>query len=140
MKQKDFVLNASLIFLYVWALITSRFGQILGLSYFTLSENIILNFTPIYSAGAFLWAIILSIIKLYRKDKRHYKLDLAIVLLVIYAYLSFNPYAIVWNPTFLEVLALIFIPFMTWLGTLTWAIILLIYRIYLFEQKRNLRN
>ena len=95
MKQKDFVLNASLIFLYVWALITSRFGQILGLSYFTLSENIILNFTPIYSAGAFLWAIILSIIKLYRKDKRHYKLDLAIVLLVIYAYLSFNPYAIV---------------------------------------------
>lgn len=128
--------NFVIIVLYAWGVMTSRLMYIFGLTQFFRSENIFLNFTPIYCGGAFLWAIILTTIKLYYKDRRHYKLDLTIILLIIYAYFAYHPFAIVWKPTFFEMLALIFTPFISWIGTLTWAIILTIYRIHLIEQER----
>lgn len=110
--------NLVLVVLYAWGVMTSRLMYISGLTQFFRSEDILLNFTPIYCGGAFLWAIILTTIKLYYNDRRHYKLDLAIILLIIYAYFAYHLFAIVWEPTFFEILALIFIPFMSWIGTL----------------------
>ena len=121
---------------YIWALTVRVFGYWFNLIQFQRSENIILNLTPIYVEGALLWTLISSAIGIYLIDRKHFGLDVAIVILLIWVVIAFIPSG---GPSRLgpfEPLIILFMPFMTWLGTLTWAIILIVYRLYLMEQKR----
>lgn len=123
---------------YAWFLMICKFSfhfpNLNFLRQFYWSDNIILNFTPIFALGAFLYAFLLSAIRFYLTDRKHLSLDLAIIFLTLYSIIMFLP----WGRGrigFIEFLIFLFMPFMSWLGTLTWAIILLIYRIYLWIQE-----
>ncbi len=140
MKFKYLIIDFIAMVLYGWSIIVFRLGYELGLMQFRWSEAIILNFIPIYGLGAFIWALTLSAIRIYLTDRKHFSLDLAIIFLIYYAILFFIPPISCIRLNFIEFLIILFIPFMTWLGTLTWAIILIIYRMHLMERERNLRN